>query len=476
LSAVLLSGGLTFAIYLLVARLIHADMRAKELLPIAHTVAEMTANTQDGPTAGWPFPARENKPFGADLHIFDRNGQSLMDTPIQHDGFYPNDDLPDRFILSDADTLTIIGGDLDTVLAGQSVTEIKTSAAGDTYLVVGVPVYAAGTSDDTVISGAVFFTQTMQELDSSQSGLNLTLLISTAVAFLLMLIPAFLATRRLVIPIRQMSTVARAMATGDFTVRADSDQKGEIGELGQAMNHFATASARLEQTRRDYVANVSHELRTPIASIRAMGETLQDGMAKSEDKKNLFYHNIVRESLRLSRLVDDLLELSRLQAGTAAMQKVCFDLQEILQNVADTYGYAAEDDGVTFLLSDCPRATLPVYSNPDRIEQVLVILLDNAVKHTPQGGTITLSAQATDRQVMVSVINSGVTIPPDDLPFIFERFYKIDKAHSEGGNGLGLSIAHEIIRGLDENIRVESANGITRFIFSISAAPPKTAP
>jgi signal transduction histidine kinase len=326
----------------------------------------------------------------------------------------------------------------------------------------------------------------MSELNDTLDGLNITLLISTLVAFFIMLIPAYFATKRLVLPVKQMQNVALAMADGDFSVRADESTKGEIGDLGKAMNHFAEESAKLEQTRRDYVANVSHELRTPIASIRAVGETLRDDMVKTEEKKQLFYTNIVRESLRLSRLVDDLMELSRLQSGTEAIQKSEFDLQEVFNNIKDLYGPLAEQAIVKLSIGGqegqgavlCPFGTaepspvLPdpttVFSNPDRVEQLLVILMDNAIKYTPEFGKINLSLSEIDGAYEVSVSNTGEDIPEEDLPYIFERFYKVDKSHSGSGTGLGLSIAKEITKGLGESIRAESKDGVTTFTFTLS--------
>jgi signal transduction histidine kinase len=292
-----------------------------------------------------------------------------------------------------------------------------------------------------------------------------------------------------------MRDVAQAMAGGDYSVRAQESQKGEIGELIQSMNYFAEESGKLEQTRRDYVANVSHELRMPIASIRAMGETLRDGMAKTDEKKELFYNNIVRESMRLSRLVDDLLELSRLQSGRETIAMSVFDVRETVRNVADMYGLIAEQSSI-ILDMDLPtenEAPLTVCSDPDRLEQILVILMDNAIRYTPEGGRIVLSARsaaalnaatatattteaattttaatvATATPIYVSVSNTGEGISANDLPHIFERFYKADKSHSGSGTGLGLSIAKEIKRTLGGSISAESADGITKFTFVI---------
>jgi signal transduction histidine kinase len=472
LAAVLLAGVLSAVIYILVTQRLYTNIQAQELTPIARTIADLvategmtesqdtfTANQQDKPDQNMlKLLDRDNKNFlGASLHIYDESGETRME-PKQR--MHERDGGPEESF--DEETDTLIAAELEKVLAGEEVSVVRKSTAGLSYLVVGVPI-----QEGTTTIGAVIFTKGMSELNETMSGLYLTLLISTLVAFAAMLVPAYIATKRLMLPIRQMQQVAQAMAAGDFSVRADTAQKGEIGELGRSMNHFAEESARLEQTRRDYVANVSHELRTPIASIRAIGETLRDGMAKTETKKELFYNNIVRESLRLSRLVDDLLELSRLQAGTEAMQKYNFDLREVLQNIYDIFGHLAMESNVSLKLSADLSNPIPVCSNADRLEQVLVILMDNAIKHTPENGAILLAVEESQGKLELWVSNTGVGIPAEDLPYIFERFYKVDKSHSGYGTGLGLSIAKEIVKGLGGQIFVESEAGNTKFTFTV---------
>jgi signal transduction histidine kinase len=468
LAAILLSGLLTACIYFLVMQQMYVSMRAEELAPIARTIAELLTGTeQNGPYNQNVMPLFDpgNKDFlGATLHIYDTSGQTLMDTPENARSTRPP--KPDEGP-TEAEVASAISNDLQTVLSGEEVSAVRKTPDGKSYLVVGVPI-----QNDGSVVGAVVFTKAMSELNEASSGLYLALLISTLISFLIMLVPGYLAAKRLTVPVRQMRDVARAMAKGDFSVRADESQKGEIGELGRSMNFFAVESARLEQTRRDFVANVSHELRTPIAAIRAIGETLRDGMAKTEDRKMLFYNNIVRESLRLSRLVDDLLELSRLQSGTEAMQKTKFDLCEVFRNISESFSHTAETAGVNFSAATATKPPVYVYSNPDRVEQVLVNIMDNAVKHTPKGGTVALSAENRGGKVNVCVSNSGEGIDPDDLPHIFERFYKADKSHSGGGTGLGLSIAGEIIKGLGESITAQSADGLTRFEFTLSLPGP----
>jgi len=231
-----------------------------------------------------------------------------------------------------------------------------------------------------------------------------------------------------------------------------------------------TESIRLEKTRREYVANVSHELRTPIASIRSLADALNDGMVKKEEDKIRYYGYILHESMRLTRLINDLLELSRLQSGTIAFQKQPVDLEEILLDAAERYGEIARENGMAFSVT-IPQGLPKVLTNPDRAEQVLVALLDNAVRYTPEGGEIRLLAIEEEERICIRVDNPG-EIAEEDLPHLFERFYKADKAHSGEGTGLGLSIAEEILHLLGEEIRAENSDG--RVVFSFTLKKCKT--
>ncbi len=225
-----------------------------------------------------------------------------------------------------------------------------------------------------------------------------------------------------------------------------------------------TEAERLEQTRRDYVANVSHELRTPIASIRSLAETLVDGMVKTEEDKARYYEYILRESLRLSRLINDLLELSRIQSGSLALSKQNFDLNHMLADVYDRMRLTAQESDMELEYEEASLGD--VYSNPDRIEQVVVALLDNAIKYASDNGKIRIVAENHDDYVAVEVRNTG-HIDDADMPHLFERFYKADKSHTGMGTGLGLAIAYEVLKMLGEDIQARNENGEAVFRFTI---------
>jgi two-component system sensor histidine kinase ResE len=230
-----------------------------------------------------------------------------------------------------------------------------------------------------------------------------------------------------------------------------------------------TAAERLEQTRKDYVANVSHELRTPIASIRSLAETLNDNLVKSEEDRSRYYGYILRESLRMTRLINDLLELSRLQSGAIALEKTPFDLCGLVDEVAEQMEMIASYSGIRIRTCWNCEKPLSVLSNRDRIEQVMIALVDNAIKYASDEGTITLDiGKAPDgTHALVSVMNTG-HIDAAHLPHLFERFYKADASHSEGGTGLGLAIVKEVLTHLGESIVATNEGDNAVFRFSVS--------
>jgi len=234
----------------------------------------------------------------------------------------------------------------------------------------------------------------------------------------------------------------------------------EIGAIAGAVGLFSdiTQMERLERTRREYVSNVSHELRTPLTAVRALIEPLKEGMVTTEADRMRYYDIILREVMRLSRLINDQLELSRLQSGNVAIEKHRMALDDLIYDVCDRYSSIAEEHGLELHiesdLSDCPM----VYGNADRVEQMLIILLDNAIKYTEQG-SIGVRVEWDEEKATITVRDTGIGIAEEDIPYVFDRFYKVDKAHSGKGSGLGLSIAKELLSRMGEEIYVSSIQG-----------------
>ncbi len=233
-----------------------------------------------------------------------------------------------------------------------------------------------------------------------------------------------------------------------------SDSEGCVGAVGLFKD--ATEIEKLERMRNEYVANISHELRTPLTSLRGLLEPLADGMVKDPEKQKQYYSIMLHEVERLSRLITDMLQLSRLQAGTEAMEMTMFDVNELLEEVSQSFQTEAKKRNIRIELETAETLS-PVLSDRDRIEQVLVILIDNALRYAKS--RICLRASENVHEVVIDVWDDGIGISKENLSRVFERFYKVDKSRKDGGTGLGLSIAKKIMDQLEEQIEVDSKEG-----------------
>ncbi len=252
-------------------------------------------------------------------------------------------------------------------------------------------------------------------------------------------------------------TIVTNCVCGDVIMRiAMSSIENEKNEVVGAVVLFRdiTELEKLEKVRREYVANVSHELRSPLTSIRGLIEPLMDSVVTDEEDVKRYHKIIYQESMRLSRLVDDIMELSRLQSNQP-IEKTSVDINSVIEMVHERYKLS--NDHISLIYN--PVILPKVYANYDRIEQILVILLDNAYKFTPEGGKIEIFTEERVNDVIVSVRDSGIGIAEDELECIFDRFYKSDKSRSKKGSGLGLSIAREILSIMGEKINVRSIYG-----------------
>ena len=232
-----------------------------------------------------------------------------------------------------------------------------------------------------------------------------------------------------------------------------------------------TRLRHLETVRRDFVANVSHELRTPLASINLLVETLQLGAMEDPEAAEHFLHRIEVETQAMARLVEELLDLSRLESGSLSLALEVISTREMLENVANRLAPAAGDKGVE-LRFDVQEPLPPVTADPKRLEQVLLNLAHNAIKFTPAGGTVTLGAVRQGRGVQFEVVDTGVGMDPAESIRIFERFYKVDKGRNRAdGSGLGLAIARNLLELHGAQLHVVSEVGRgARFFFALPVA------
>lgn len=258
-------------------------------------------------------------------------------------------------------------------------------------------------------------------------------------------------------PARDLTHAARRVAAGDLAHRVAVHSNDELGEVGTAFNEMAAALGRQEELRRQLVADVAHELRTPLSVMRVEIESLQDGLTEPTPET---LASLGEEIALLGRLVEDLRLLSLMDAGQLHLELQPVGPAEAVQKVLQQVATAAERKGVT-LEAAVPAGLPAARADPDRLQQVLLNLLHNALRHTPAGGTVRLSAQLEGAVLHLQVVDTGEGIAAQDLPHIFDRFYRADtsRARSSGGTGLGLSIVRGLIEALGGRIWAESAAG-----------------
>ncbi len=257
----------------------------------------------------------------------------------------------------------------------------------------------------------------------------------------------------MVSPLREMSQAAAAMARGDYERRVTATSRDEVGDLARAFNAMAAELAEVDRVRRDLVANVSHELRTPITALRAGLENLVDGVAPPDPQA---LHTMLGQVERLGRLVAQLLDLSKLESGAVPLNRQRFMLRPMLEQAVNEARLHAPPQIELHVDAD---AALAADADPERVHQVIANLVENAVRHSPTGGTVHVSARSNGEAVLIEVCDEGPGIPPGEEERIFERFYRADasRSRSGGGSGLGLAIARWIVDMHGGAIKAEAA-------------------
>ncbi len=299
------------------------------------------------------------------------------------------------------------------------------------------------------------------------------LLKAAGVATLVAVLLAVLISRSIARPLHTMAAVAQSVARGRYDQPAPVAGPDEVRLLGQSINSMARQVQAAQQAERDFLANVSHELKTPLTSIQGFAQAMLDGAVDSAEGVRRSANIIFGEADRMRRLVESLLDLARLEAGLRALTLQPLDLRALLTVAADGVSLRARETGVA-LNVQLPPALPPITGDGDRLAQVLTNLLDNALKHTPAGGAVTLSAAVAPGAVEVAVADTGSGIPPEDLSRIFERFYQVDKSRPRsGGLGLGLAISRDIVEAHGGTLRAESQVGAgSRFTVRLPTVQP----
>ena len=325
--------------------------------------------------------------------------------------------------------------------------------------------------DMTMMQGDLF--------SSFQAAVTEAILVATVAAVFSAIIVSLFVARRVVTPIRQMKEVSQRIAAGRYQERVDIPGDDELGQLAHSFNQMAGALEQTEIMRRDLIANVAHELRTPLSSIKGYMEGLIDGVLPPEQTT---YQQLYRETDRLQRLVNDLQELSRVEAGAFQLDRQPLALAELVGRVAHRLKVQFEEKGITLMLKIQPGLP-PVLADEDRINQVLLNLMGNALQYTPAGGTVTVTVERPTASkklphgqdlaaphLNITVADTGIGISPEHLPHLFTRFYRVDKSRSRAGgrSGIGLTIAKHLVEAHGGHIWAESRGEHQGSLFGFS--------
>ncbi len=335
-----------------------------------------------------------------------------------------------------------------------------------TYYIVGMPIQRY----DNATIGYVFVGSDSSRVVAAWYAFMVVYLIVALCIMLIALVISFFTSKYEAKPLNEMAVAAHRLARGDFSVRVGGeDRDDEIGELTRAFNSMADSLEKSETRRSEFIANVSHELKTPMTSIAGFADGILDGTIPPEEQ-NRYLSTISSETKRLSRLVRSMLDLSRLQnRDTHELREQSFDINELLMRTLLNFETKINERGLD-VDAQIPEDSITVCGDSDAITRVVYNLLDNAVKFARSGSTITLALWKTGQKAFVSVKDEGETIPPEELPLIFDRFHKTDRSRSldRDGVGLGLYLVKTILNNHDEDIYVTSENGVTEFVFTLT--------
>lgn len=306
---------------------------------------------------------------------------------------------------------------------------------------------------------------------SFKASFNEAMLLALLIAGGVAVIASLLLSRSVVAPLKVLTRASQRIADGHYSERVQHAGSDELGQFSQSFNQMAENLEQVEAVRRQLIGDVSHELRTPLTAIKGSMEGLEDGVLEATQET---YHQISQEAERLARLVDDLQELSRVEAGAYPLAIQPVDIIALVDATIKRFSTQALGKGID-LLSECPTGLPRVLADADRITQVLTNLVGNALQYTPTGGRVIVQAERHGAEVHVVIKDNGVGIPPEHLPNLFTRFYRVDKSRSRasgGGSGIGLTIARHLVEAHGGRIWAESSGegqGST-FNFTLPAA------
>lgn len=347
--------------------------------------------------------------------------------------------------------------EIDSALKGTPATAVRRVLGNQRVLYAAAPVYAANGQ----ISGIAYIATPLPAA-GLPTNIILQLIGAILLAVLLATLAGTLLARRIAHPLEGLAEAATAISKGNLKQRVDVESKiSELHSLGNTFNDMAESLRQSDEAKKAFIADVTHELRTPLTVIKGTIETLEDGAIDDAEGRGPLLVSMGRETERLIRLVNELLVLTRADAGSLQLNLQSLDLAELARVRCEVFSGLATRQGIKWECRSGCQSDLRVHADPDRLSQVIDNLLDNAIRHSPENSTITVTIQPASEGVECSIADQGTGIPAQHLPFIFERFYRVDPSRNrkDGGTGLGLAIARALIHAQGGQISAQSTEG-----------------
>ena len=441
----------------------YIDERSNILLKEGHKLSSMVVASKDLKTVSQDI-VEEIETFGSSYNtrilIIDSYSNILFYN-IPKESYKGNKASRDKSHETDEDfvrrNLSIFYNDLNLE---QNISEgnIFTTVRNDRRfterksIIVGVPIENNGKP-----IGYTLLTSPLAPIEETISILKKQLSIISFASLIIGTLLALLFAKHFTKPIRQITDTAKKIAKGDFTASVELDSKDEIGDLGDTINNMSEQLGQIENFRREFIANTSHELKTPISLIRAYAELVKDTSDENYTAANEHLQVIIDESNRLNDMVEDILYLSKMESGYSKLEIEPFPIVEIISNVIDKLSFFSSSKNIELILEIDNKETL-INGDKEKMHQAFYNIINNAINHSYENGQITINVNDTSDIVRVNIIDNGKGIPTEDLPYIWDRFYKVDKSRKrdDSGTGLGMAIVKNILEAHNFKYGIES--------------------
>ena len=450
--------------WLAVERL-YIDTQRENLLAQARLIATALQGSALPTAPVQPYSQTLNVTPGIHTRLLSEGGAVVVGLPLA-DGFTQ---VPAAEQYTSIPTSELVQRpEIDSALKGTPATALRRVLGDQRVLYAAAPVY---TGNGQIIG--IVYIATPLPIAGLPTNIILQLIGAIIIAVLLATLAGALLARKIARPLEGLASAAHAISKGDLTQNVSMESNiSELHSLKQTFNDMAESLRQSDEAKKAFIADVTHELRTPLTVIKGTIETLEDGALDDAEGRGPLLTSMQRETDRLIRLVNELLVLTRADAGSLRLNMQALDLAELARTRCDVFSGLAARRGITLEVRGAERqprqsatglSALVVHADPDRLSQVLDNLLDNAIRHSPENSTITITIQEANEGGECSVRDQGTGIPAGHLPFIFERFYRVDASRSrnrnDGGTGLGLAIARALVNAQGGHISAQSVEG-----------------